>query len=346
MRAMNDLVRPTTPEKMENEMTLITKNLQWVVEQAQAVTLVDRECLAEENLLMISKWPAYRFMTPLAATKHFAVEYAKAYKVSLRTNVDITAARNSKAGEDIDFVSPNGQATRMWNARQEADRLGAPYPEFLEFCFDFATRRQRRQLPQPNQLMGGLGEARATWHDHFAKFWVSDRISNAINGMPFLAQYQIPDGRLLPAREAFQLQLLDALADGYHFGSFVGNFIVCKGYLDKEEISGNFPPGTIERKIEQEIASGFSSRESGLADTVDLYQSCHGLPGLEVANEDLCSRCPALKSCAELRRVAESSVFRRTGSIDPRREHELAQNRKDVRNFRARKKAETAGISV
>ncbi len=167
-------------------MTLKAKKL-WVVEQSQAVILVTRKCLAEEDVLMISKWPAYRFMTPLAATKLFAAEYAKAYKNCLHVNFGALEAQNSKAGENIDFSSPNTRATQMWIARQNADRIGAAYPDFLEFCFDFAALRKRRYPPQPNQLMAGPGKARATWNDLFAKFWTSDRRQIAINRMPFLS---------------------------------------------------------------------------------------------------------------------------------------------------------------
>lgn len=322
-------------------MTLIVKQKQWVVEQAQAIILVERKYLADENLLMISKWPAYRFMTPLAATKLFAVEYAKAYKNSLRTNVDVVVAQNSKAGEDIDFASPNTRATRMWKARQDADRVGASYPEFLEFCFNFATRRQRRQLPQPNQLMGGPETARSAWHELFAKFWTQDRKRIAINRMPFLAQFQIPEGRHLPAREAFQSQLLDVFADGTNLGTLVGSFVVTRGYLDQEDLLGSFPSATIADAIERETASTTWTRESDLTDQVDLYQSCHSLPGVIAATEDLCSTCPTLGSCAQLRQVAENFVFRRTGTIDPRRDHQLAMNRKNVREHRARKRAWT-----
>lgn len=322
-------------------MTLIVKQKHWVVEQAQAVILVDRKCLADENLLMISKWPAYRFMTPIAATKLFALEYAKAYKNSLRTNVDVAVAQNSKAGEDIDFASPNTRVTQMWKARQDADRVGASYPEFLEFCFDFATRGQRHQLPQPNQLMGGPETARRAWHELFATFWTQDRKRIAIKRMPFLAQFQIPEGRHLPAREAFQSQLLDAFADGTNLDTLVGSFVVTRGYLDQEDLLGSFRSETIADAIERETASSTWTREPDLTDEVDLYQSCHGLPGVAVATDDLCKTCPALRSCAELRQIVEGSVLRRTGTINPRREHQLAMNRKNVREHRARKKAGT-----
>lgn len=322
-------------------MTLVPKKLQWIAEQAQAVTLVDRKCLAEENLLMILKWPAYRFITPLAATKLFATEYATAYKNCLRTNADIEVAKNSKAGESIDFIMPNTRATQMWKARQDADRMGAAYPDFLEFCFDFCARRRRRHLPQPNQLMGGPGEPRRIWHELFAKFWTADRKRNEINRMPFLPQYQALEGRPLPAREAFQLQLLDTFANGTNLDIVVGNFVLARGYLDKEDLFGILSPGTVERMMDREIESGFWTRESGPTDEIDLYQSCHGLPGVVVATEDLCRTCPALKSCSQLRGVADNSVLRRAGSIDPRREHQLAMTRKHVRDHRARKKAGT-----
>ena len=45
-------------------------------QQFKAVTLVGLHNLKDENTLMVSKWPAYRFMTPLAATELFAAEKA------------------------------------------------------------------------------------------------------------------------------------------------------------------------------------------------------------------------------------------------------------------------------
>jgi hypothetical protein len=100
----------------------------WLDQQFHSVTLVGLKNLNDENDLMVSKWPAYRFMTPLETTKLFAAEYAEAYRKCRRANYDVEEYETSTVGKKIRFDKHSSQVTQMWNARQLADSIGIPYP--------------------------------------------------------------------------------------------------------------------------------------------------------------------------------------------------------------------------
>ena len=167
-------------------MTIDDAMKQWIIDQYKAVILIGNKHLRDENVLMKKKWAEYRFMTPLAATALFAKEFIQAYKNSLRRNVDIGVAENSNVGIGFDFTKPNGRITQICIARKRADATGMPYPEYLEFCFDFATRRKRGQLPQPNQLVPSKAPARDLWNAKMEEIWNPDLQLVKFARMPFI----------------------------------------------------------------------------------------------------------------------------------------------------------------
>ena len=322
-------------------MTIADKTKQWILDQYQAVVLVGNEHLRDENVLMIQKWAGYRFMTPVSATVLFAKEYTRAYKDSLRENVDIGVAQDSRVGKGVDFTRPGGRVTQMWIARKRADATGMPYPEYLKFCFDFATKRKRRQLPQPNQLVPSSSSPRGLWNAKLEETWAPDLQLLTFARMTFMPQYQLESGRNLPARSALLEQLIDLRQHHGNLEDFVGSYVLAKGYLDEIDLTRHLDAEVISARISSATGSGTWVRHAGTIDEVGLWQACHGLPGVEAEQAELCEICPARHSCHSLGKSVEQLLMKIKGSHDPVLDRRKTLNRDHVRNHRARKKADS-----
>lgn len=61
---------------------------QWLDDTLDTMRLVVPDVLEREREVADKKWFAYRFMTPLAATKHFGELYTKGFKAYIRFNRD------------------------------------------------------------------------------------------------------------------------------------------------------------------------------------------------------------------------------------------------------------------
>lgn len=106
----------------------------------EVMRLVMPDVLEREREVAHKKWFAYRFMSPLAATKHFAELYSKGFKAYIRFNRDRDEAELRQGlGQNI-FHKPGRSLTELWHARQRADELGLPYELLIEFGFEFARK--------------------------------------------------------------------------------------------------------------------------------------------------------------------------------------------------------------
>jgi len=165
--------------------------------------VIPRQHLAREADLMMSKWPAYRFMSPEEATALFIDAYKVGVKNYTRQTNDIELAERIQPAKSLCTTHNNRYYTQAWMARQVADELGMPYPAYMEFCFDFAGRRRRRTTPQMNQL--GPSAATATaWNESLPKFWTLDRWSIEMRRMEPDARYCIDYNLDLPAQRKFK----------------------------------------------------------------------------------------------------------------------------------------------
>ncbi|MGR9385183.1 hypothetical protein [Rhizobium leguminosarum] len=80
----------------------------------EAMRLVMPDVLEREREVANKKWFAYRFMTPLAATKHFASLYSKGFKAYIRFNGDRDEAelRQAKSVRKDTLFSPAKMRSR------------------------------------------------------------------------------------------------------------------------------------------------------------------------------------------------------------------------------------------
>src|SRR6056297_322882 len=170
--------------------------------------LIPRGYLAREAELMVLKWPEYRFMPPMQATRLFHTEYVKAYRNHHKRTVDLHESEKIKIGEKLDMRRPNAHLTQLWVARQRADELGMPYSHYLRFEFSFAERRKRKHPPQPNQL-GPNPKNEAAWVAKIREYWTDDMCRIELNRMAPLAQFAVENDRGLPAQRRVREDIVE-----------------------------------------------------------------------------------------------------------------------------------------
>lgn len=323
-------------------MTLPQEYKKRIDDQARAVIFMPMADLACESSLMVTKWPEYRFITPLAATKLFVVEFRRAYAFCLRTNVDLLRSENSKAGSNIHFLRPGTGETTAWRARQKADAFGLPYPVYLRFCFDFAMRRKRNRLPHINQLFPSNPGARDAWALEFEKFWTDDHQQLAYDTMKFMPQFADLNSRSLPARKTFAVEFLrDVSRRITNLDDFVSGYVVRRNYLSSFELAdvvGKNPVAIALTRALNDVRTGVLQKMPFTVSGADRMQACFGLPGVSGVG-DPCDECPTRASCSSLRELAEEKVLATSGYLDPRKEYHDRKNREYVKAHRDRKRS-------
>lgn len=308
----------------------------------QIARVIPREYTALEIELAARKWPAYRFLGPMEATRLFREAHENAYKGQHKVNADRDEAEKLKIGHKTPFHKNNDRLTQIWKARQFADSLGVPYPDYLEFCMDFASQRSRRRyLPQPNQL-GPKGRSMKAWWDKFHEFWNHERKKIALNRMPAMIQYNERFRRGLPSQTEFVRDLLEIGAEVTSGGisAFVERYVVRLAYLTlsdcrelgAEQISsahGQALEGVEQGWVELETYPPLKQH--------DLLQSCFGMPGAEKVNSMLCDHCYLRASCDRIQVATLRRVKKATGEVDPVAAKKRAAQRERTRRSRARK---------
>jgi len=306
-----------------------------------AVTTIPHKHRAVENELMLSKWPAYRFMSPMAATRMFHKAYVEGYKEQHRINMDRGEADKLKIGRKLDYTKNNAHLTQVWCARQLADELGMPYPAYIEFCFDFASRRKRNKPPQPNQL-GPSEKSAVAWTAKMSEFWTNERRSVELARMDPLPEYYVGFGKGLPAQKKFRRELLDIGADMETLlGPFIASRVVVLGQLSEQECA-TLGVEAVARAVKDahgEIESGMLEVHAyPTCSPKEMRQACFGLPGVDTTTSQICEFCTQKKGCTTVRDFITGKVVKATGVEDPVEEKRLASQRARTARCRSNKK--------
>jgi hypothetical protein len=324
---------------MSIEINVCEKSMKKLI---RTTKLIPRHLLAREAELMVAKWPAYRFLSPLEATKLFHAEYVEAYKAYYTTNIDYEEGQKIRIGSKLRFLMQNAHLTQAWKARQLADELGMPYPDYLEFEFLFAADRQREHAPQPNQL-GPNEKTKDAWFAKLEAFWTPDRYALALNRMDPLPQYARDHDHDLPAQRRFREELIEnkAYCEGALDG-FVGRYVQSLRYLSVEDCMSLGAEAVVSAldRVAQDAVSNFcpvSIRQQPEPEA--FLQSCFGVPGI-MNDEGVCRDCPLQIKCAATRRDVLHRVKSSTGFEDPIDERRKRKNRERSARFRERKKQE------
>jgi hypothetical protein len=128
-----------------------------------------------ESVLMMNRWFDYRFTSPLSLTLQFGEIYREKLRAHIRRHEDVGKAETVSGTREGLPHEPAKWFTILWKARQRADEFFLPYDEYIEFCFDFSSRRKRYWTMLPSQLHPSL-KNREAWLESFDRFY-ADRIT-------------------------------------------------------------------------------------------------------------------------------------------------------------------------
>lgn len=311
----------------------------------EAMWLVMPDVLERERQVADKKWFAYRFMSPLAATKHFAELYSKGFKAYIRFNRDRDEAELRQGlGQNI-FHKPGRSLTELWHARQRADELGLPYELLIEFGFEFARRGGWKNPPRPMQLFGSA-ESDIAWPLEFKKF-LDDRLPLAVDRFTDLPQYRVENYRHLPVQDEFRAHLVDHLSASTKPWAFrltgpcIGNrqlpLMLAIKLAPKDQ------RGRIMTELRLELESDlFVEAPKVSLPRIAFVPACFGVATSDLAASP-CSSCSFSAHCQHISKVASAEMLKRHGSTAPlkdeRDEKRKAGQRRRTARCRAKKKA-------
>ncbi|MBD9497305.1 hypothetical protein [Ensifer sp. ENS01] len=320
---------------------------QWLDDTLEAMRLIMPDVLERERDVASKKWFAYRFMTPLAATKHFASLYGKGFKAYIRFNRDRDEAELREGLGARIFDSANRSLTELWHARQRADELGLPYELLIEFGFEFARKGGWKNPPRPMQLFGSA-ESDIAWPLEIEKF-LNDRLPLVIDRFGDLPQYRVENYRRLRVQDEFRSYLIDrVLASTKPWASRLIGPCIEKRHLPLLLAIKLAPRDqrcriTTEFRLERESELLVEAPREALPQ-VAYVPACFGLVA---AHRDLspCSSCLFNVICQQMGKAASAETIRRYGSVsllkDERDAKRKAAQRRRTARCRAKKKAAT-----
>lgn len=323
-----------------------------LMDNIEAMRLIMPDVLEVEREIAHEKWFAYRFMSPLAATKLFVSLYRQRFRRFIEQHRDREQGRRSVGLSFSLFDDAGPQLTRVWKARQHADRHGLPYDLLIDFGFEFAGRRKWHHAPTPDQMFGSKGSVEE-WTRKFEAFAV-ENLPLIVDGMSALAPYQTEHYRGLQDQDEFRRFLLDHMnAPGKSWAAKLANHCVKKRHVPlaagMELVPEATRPGTIS-EIRDDIDLGLiepaPKRDLPI---VGLAPACLGLVPAHDHGAADCFLCPFAKKCHEFQRRAITEMTARFGSVSPLKRARLANDREKtklrVRAYRKRL-AEAADASV
>lgn len=297
--------------------------------------------LAEEAQLMTLKWYDYRFMSPMAATQLFGRLYRDQFKTSMARHFDRELARNVR-GIDLEHLfTKSGLLTSLWTARQHADRLGMRYQDYLSFCFDFATNRRRKRLPQPNQLY--FTEAsRSAWLSKLWEFW-PERVFDEVAQLKELPQYRFEYHRGLPAQDGYRQFIVDRAKEANRrWRDVMRVYSVERRELPIRLILPIIGAERFREELRSLRDDGKArpftrSPKPSVTDEI-FWQSCFGVPHAWSPEIEPCLRCPQASDCQRVADHVLATVKRNIGTADPVEARKREQVRTRVARYRAKKK--------
>ncbi|NTF63421.1 hypothetical protein [Rhizobium rhizogenes] len=307
-----------------------------------ALRLVMPEVLMRERERAHTKWYAYRFMSPLQATVHFADLYREAFKRYVRTHRDVHDADAAQGLGSRIFGGPSKSLTEVWNARQRADDLGLPYNLLIEFSFYFAGRRTRKRAPRPGQLFDS-GEAGIAWPLELEK-WIVDPLHLEVQRLS-IPQYRNENYRSFPAQREFHDYILASIEERVGaWGPKLAHHCLSRHHLPIRKAIKLVPKGARASAIrhlrgELELSGGLNGEAERLPD-IAIAPACFGIPFAVQEASLECLACPLAGLCSEAVRAASDDMHGRYGVLSPlqhsRKRNTNEKTKVRVRNWRAR----------
>ncbi len=299
-----------------------------------------------EGTLMMQRWFDYRFTSPLSLTLQFGKIYQEKLRAHLRRHDDVAKAETVNGTKTYIPTEPAKWFTVLWKARQRADEFFLPYDAYIEFAFDFSSRRKRYWTMLPSQLHPSSKNNEA-WLECYEEFY-NDRAPPLIRGAGAIAQYRLENNLDLPAQIQFREIMLEVLMDSPRFMSDkIAERVHAKRHIDISsalELVNEDDRGKVEKDALSSFNDGFWSAEPVTKLTAaELLPSCFGVFETINAEGSPCSSCPMAKQCQAFGRKAMSVTERLTGAASPVWENKKARNRKNTANSRQRAEEALSG---
>lgn len=315
-----------------------------------AMRLIMPDVLERERELAHTKWFAYRFLSPLEATKLFAQLYRTGYKAYVRRNVDVDQAEKVNGLSTRIFSQASRSLTELWNARQRADALRLPYELLIEFGFEFAGRRRWKKAPRPAQLFGSKNSDVA-WPIEIEK-WLEDRLPLAAERLDWLPQYRVENYRGFPVQDEFRDYLLNLMKETTRpWSGKLERQCVTKRHLPFRLAMKLVPKairGSVVHHLRAEMEAGSEpvGHDERLPD-VAFAPACFGIPFACDKSSQACAVCPVAELCSGTVERVSVLMQSRHGSLSPledrRKANTCEKTKLRVRKLRQRRKASGAG---
>ena len=315
-----------------------------------AMRLIMPDVLEKERELAHTKWFAYRFLSPLEATKLFAKFYRDGYKAYVRLHSDIEEAENVHGLSTRIFGEPSRSLTELWRARQRADELRLPYDLLVEFGFEFAGRRKWKNPPRPAQLFGSKASDVA-WPLEIAK-WLADRLPFAVQRLDDIPQYRVENHRGFPSQDDFRAHLIELMPElNGSWADKLERQCLSRRHLPVAMAIKSVPRGA-RRNVINHLRSEMKLKPqpTGLSSLPDLAlaPACFGLPFSRCETNHQCGACPLVAICGLAAGEVTDRMTVRTGLISPvaasRLNNRREKTRKRVQKYRERRAgAQTEG---
>lgn len=304
----------------------------------EAMRLIMPDVLEVEHELAHEKWFAYRFMSPMAATQLFASLYRLRFRRFVAEHKDRDEAERSVGLSFSLFDAPGPQLTRVWKARQHADRFCLPYDLLINFGFDFAGRRKWRRAPTPAQMFGSRDSVEE-WTRKF-ELYAEENLGLLVDSMPALAPYQNEHFRDLRDQSKFRDFLTRHIQiPGKSWATKLGNHCTKKRHLPLAAGMALVPEeerqnviDDIRRDIDLDLIE--FGPKLDLPD-IALAPSCIGLGPAHQKHELQCAACPFATKCRDMSVLASNTMNQQFGSVSPVEQQRLI-NRREKTKLRVR----------
>lgn len=295
--------------------------------------------IAKESALFGTKWFAYRFMSPWAATQEFAGIYTDVFQQTFRSEVDMRRAEQVSGVNLWKLNNDPRERTQMWKARQRADETGMRYDEYIAAAFAFGVRRTRSFLPRPSQLHYP-NNAHVAWVPFRDQFWRETLIAGVAK-MPNHPAYRVENFKGLEAQIEYR-ELLLWLADQSTSPLQVsmGNYVLQRRQMPLEAFAVLVPDDVFASRVE--AMESDEERWPSVIDPLpapqrdDFWPGCFGLPSAHNLAEPSCAGCELQKHCQHMAGWVSQLVRRKTGTATPADDHARIGARDRQRNKRVR----------
>lgn len=313
----------------------------------ETLRLIHSDHLARERSLANTKWYRYRFMSPLAATRHFAELYRERVRAHVRRHYDVERADKVQGLSQSIFSNPSGSLTQLWNARQRADELGVPYELLIEFGLEFASRRKWKHVPNPVQLFGSKGSDVA-WPLEFEKFY-GERYPGALNSVCDLPQYRIENFRGLEAQEHFRSALYAQIAEAERWPLVVARNCVETRHLPIIQtmrlVPSHLRMGVISEIRHDRGIGLFAQPSMEVLPPIAYMPGCFGIPAAHDLNDNQCATCSHAAKCGQFSAVVAEKMQAAHGTSSPVKDSSDSKRRKSDRIRQARRRAKLRAAS-